>query len=314
MPGKWIPRDTNMEPPVPVVSVRGITLPSDAGGGDLRLRVSAPVAGSRLPVVLFSHGFGSSMDAYGPLVDHWAAHGFVVVQPTYLDARRLGLADDDPRRPGIWRQRVADARRVIDHLVTIMQQVPGLADRTNPKRLAAVGHSFGGQTTSMLLGARMTASGTGEDMSDSRLACGILLASGGKGGEDLSALGREITPYLDSTFSAMRSPTLVVAGDADKSPLTVRGPDWFYDPYYLAPGSNALLTLFGGEHMLGGISGYEVTETTDENPDRVRLIQEVTLAYLRRCLLDDGSDWEELFDRLAPGHDPGGSLIEHLRW
>jgi dienelactone hydrolase len=309
MPSKWIPRDLTMDAPEPVVSVRSIRLASKDRGEDIQLRVSAPASGSGLPVVLFSHGFGSSMDGYAPLTDHWAAHGFVVVQPTYLDARRLGLAEDDPRRPDIWRTRVADAGQVIDALDEILRQVPGLTDRADITRLAAAGHSFGGQTTSMLLGARMVAAGEGEDLADPRIACGILLASGGQGGDDLSPLGKEITPYLDSSFATMPCPALIVAGDADQSPLTVRGPDWFYDPYYLSPGSKALLTISGGEHMLGGISGYAVAETTDENPDRVRLIQTVTLAYLQRHLLGIDRDWSALRHSLAPDKDPCGSLV-----
>lgn len=299
MPGQWIPRDANMDAPVAVVSVRSIRLPSPERGEDLQVRISAPVSGDRLPVVLFSHGFGASMYAYEPLADFWAAHGFVVIRPTYLDARRLGLAEDDPRRPSIWQIRVADAKRVIDHLDELVRQVPGLAGRVDATRLAAAGHSFGGQTTSMLLGARMVASGGGEDMSDPRVKAGILLASGGKGGEDLSPIGRQITPYLDSAFTNMVTPTLIVAGDADRSPLTVRGPDWFYDPYYLSPGRKALVTLIGGEHMLGGISGYDVTETTDENADRVAFIQKVTLAYLRQQLLKDDSVWSAVETKLS---------------
>lgn len=299
MAGKWIPRDANMDAPVAVVSVRSIRLPSPDRGEDLQVRVSGPVSGYGLPVVLFSHGFGSSMDAYEPLADFWAAHGFVVIRPTYLDARRLGLAGDDPRRPSIWKIRVADAKRIMDHLDEIVLQVPGLTGRVDATRLAAAGHSFGGQTTSMLLGARMVTSGDGEDMSDPRVKAGILFASGGKGGDDLSPIGRQMTPYLDSAFTDMTTPTLIVAGDADRSPLTVRGPDWFYDPYYLSPGSKALVTLFGAEHMLGGISGYDVTETTDENTDRVAFIQKATLAYLRQQLLDDEAAWSTVETNLS---------------
>src|SRR3978361_1130581 len=87
--------------------VRGapLTLPTPVRGVDLEVRVSAPTSGRDLPVVLFSHGFGASSRAYGPLVDFWAAHGFVVVQPTHLDSRTVGLAPDDPRRPTLWRDR-----------------------------------------------------------------------------------------------------------------------------------------------------------------------------------------------------------------
>jgi predicted alpha/beta-hydrolase family hydrolase len=87
---------------------------------------------------------------------------------------------------------------------------------------------------------------------------------------------------MNPSFATMRTPTLVVAGDRDANPLlTTRGPDWSVDPYALSPGPKSLLTLFGAEHSLGGISGYTVTETTDENPERVALIQQLTSAYLR---------------------------------
>lgn len=49
------------------------------------------------------------------------------------------------------------------------------------------------------------------------------------------------------------------------SGLTVP-PDWSEDPYRLSPGADQLPTVFGGEHSLGGIPGYEAAETTDESP------------------------------------------------
>jgi dienelactone hydrolase len=309
MPGKWIPRDANMDAPIPVLSVRSIVLPAPTRGEDIQVRVSAPVTGDGLPVILFSHGFGSSMDGYSPLTDYWAARGFVVVQPTYLDARRLGLAPDDARRPSIWRQRVEDAKRVLDDIAQVARTVPGLEERIDTSLVAAAGHSFGGQTTSMLLGGRMIGAGDGgEDMSDPRVKAGILFASGGKGGDDLSDVGRQMTPYLDSGFEHMRVPTLIVAGDRDQSPLTIRGPDWFYDPYDLAPGVKALLTLFGGEHMLGGISGYDSTETTDEDVERVALIQKVTQAYLEATLLGREDEWTWTLAAMAGEHASHGSL------
>ncbi|SDA35825.1 chlorophyllase [Sphingomonas sp. NFR15] len=302
-------RDANMSLPTPVLSVRGIRLSSPGRGEHLQLRVSAPVTGGDLPVILFSHGYGSSMDGYAPLADYWAAHGFVVIQPTHLDAKRLGLAQDDLRRPSIWRNRVEDMKRILDALVPIARSAPGLEGRVDYSLVGAAGHSFGGQTTSMLLGARMLGpDGEAEDMSDRRVKVGILLASGGRGGADLSPLGREVTPYLNSDFDHMTTPALVVAGDADHSPLTTRGPDWFADPYRLSPGKGALLTLFGGEHMLGGISGYEVTETSDENPARVAVIQRMTTAYLCSTLLDDAAAWPSACDALAAEDAPLGDV------
>lgn len=309
MAGREPFRDANMGAPTPVQSVRSLSLPAAGRGEDLQLRVSFAVKGENLPIVVFSHGFGSSMDGYAPLADYWAARGFVVIQPTHLDAKRLGLAENDPRQPLIWRSRVHDMRSILDNLAAIERMVPGLEGRTNTESIAAAGHSFGGQTTSMLLGARMVGDGApGEDLSDPRVKAGILLASGGRGGSDLSQLAREKTPYLDSGFDHLKTPTLVVAGDADVSPLTVRGPDWFADPFHLSPGGQALLTLFGGEHMLGGISGYEAAETTDENPGRVALVQRATLAYLKKELLGEDAEWSALCDELTSGASSLGHI------
>lgn len=279
--------------PTPVVSVKPVVLSAPDRGEDLQVRVSAPATGSELPIIIFSHGFGGSLDGYGPLADYWAAHGFVVIQPTHLDSRTLHLPPEDPRTPRIWRFRVEDMKRILDQLDHLETSVPGLSGRLDRSRIAAAGHSWGGQTVSMLLGARVldTHGEPGEDMSDSRIKAGVLLATTGKGGADLSPFAAELFPFMNPSFAEMSTPTLVVAGDHDQSQLSTRGPDWFTDPYFLSPGSKSLLTLFGAEHSLGGIPGYSVAETTDESPERVALIQQITLAYLRNELDLDDSSW-----------------------
>jgi hypothetical protein len=44
------------------------------------------------------------------------------------------------------------------------------------------------------------------------------------------------------------------------------------DAYFLAPGPKSLLSVFDGEHQLGGICGYDSVLTTDENPQRVAAV------------------------------------------
>lgn len=277
----------------PVISVKPVVLSAPDRGEDLQVRVSAPATGNQLPIIIFSHGFGWSLDGYVPLVDYWAAHGFVVIQPTHLDSRTLNLPPDDSRTPLIWRFRVEDLKYILDQLDLIEASVPGLSGRLDRSRIAAAGHSWGGQTVSMLLGARvLDANGEpGEDMSDSRIKAGVLLATTGMGGADLTPFAAEHFPFMNPSFSEMRTPTLVVAGDHDQSLLSTRGPDWFTDPYFLSPGSKSLLTLFGAEHSLGGIAGYNVAETTDENPERVALLQQLTWSFLRDALNLDDSSW-----------------------
>ena len=284
----------------PILSVKPVTLASPARGTNLILRVSAPITGTGLPVILFSHGYGESLSGYGPLTDFWASQGFVVIQPTYLDSRSLGLADDDPRRPGIWRQRAADATTILDHLDDVLAAIPGLPERVDTGRIAAAGHSFGGQTTGILLGLRVIDPQTGavDDLRDPRVKAGVLMATAGRGA-DLSPFAAEHFPFMNPVFEHMETPALVVLGDRDDSPLTTRGPDWSADPYTDSPGEKHLLTLGGGEHSLGGIPGYDVKETTDEDPERVILLRTVAAAFLRHALGIDNTAWADFTDTLG---------------
>ena len=296
--------------PTPVVSVSPVVLTAPGRGADLQVRVSAPATGAQLPIIIFAHGFGNSADGYAPLVQYWAARGFVVIQPTFLDSRTLGLSPTDARTPAIWRFRVEDMKRTLDQLHRLEVAVPGLQGRLDQNRIAAVGHSYGAQTVGMLLGARVIAPDGrfGEDMADPRIKAGVLLSATGRGGPDLGPVATEHFPFMNPSFAEMTTPALVVAGDQDDSPLSPRGPDWFTDVYTLSPGADGLLTLFGAQHSLGGIAGHAVAETTDEDAERVGLLQRLTTAYLRDALYPGDTSWSAAAAALHEVTDPLGRL------
>lgn len=296
--------------PVPtVITAKPVVLPAPGRGEDLQVAVTAPASGSGLPVLVFSHGFSWSMDGYAPLADHWAAQGFVVLRPTHLDSRTLGIPADDPRTPRIWRFRVEDMKRVLDGLDVLEAAVPGLAGRVDRDRIAVAGHSWGAQTASTLLGARvLDADGApGEDLSDPRVTAGVLLALTGLG-DSLTPFAEEHLPFMRPDFSTMTAPALIVAGDHDDSALSTRGPDWFTDGYTHSPGDKRLLTLFGAEHSLGGIPGERVAETTDESPARVALIQRLSTAFLRDTLHPGDPAWKAEAAALEADPEPLGRL------
>lgn len=298
--------------PTPVLSVSPVVLPTPDRAVDLQLRVSVPLptTGGRLPIILLSHGQGrsnnlSSLNGYAPLAHFWAAHGFAVIQPTHLSSATLRLNPDDPEAPLYWRSRAEDMSRIVDRLDEIEAAVPQLRDRLDRSRIAVAGHSMGGHTASLLLGARLTdpRDGTEVDLADPRITAGVLLAAPGSGGDALSEVAAKNYAFLATTdFSAMTTPALVVAGDQDASPhLTTAGPDWHADPYLLAPGPKSLLTLFDAEHGLGGIAGYDVAETTDESPERVAAVQRLSWAYLRSALHPGDPAWQAAIDALTTG-------------
>ena len=302
----------------PVLSFSPVVLPVPGRAVDLQVRVSAPVTGSELPVILLSHGHGpsnhlSSLNGYAPLASFWAAHGFVVIQPTHLDSKTLDLRDsDDPEAPLYWRSRAEDMKRILDQLDVIEAAVPQLPGRLDRSRVAVAGHSMGGHTASLLLGARLTDpdDGTDVNLAEPRIKAGVLLAAPGRGGDALSEFAAtNYSFFLTTDFSEMTTPALVVAGDKDASAhLTVRGPDWHTDPYVLSPGPKSLLTLFGAEHGLGGVAGYDAAETTDENPELVAAVARLTWAYLRTELYPGDPAWRAALDALAASPNPLGRV------
>ncbi|MEV6598441.1 chlorophyllase [Actinoplanes sp. NPDC051346] len=303
--------------PAPVLSVSPVVLPAPGRPVDLQVRISAPVTGSELPIILLSHGLGysnhlSSLNGYAPLANFWAAHGFVVIQPTHLDSKTLSLHPVDPEAPPHWRSRAEDMKRILDRLDVIEAAVPQLIGRLDRSKVAAAGHSMGGHTASLLLGARLTDphDGTRVNLVEPRIKAGVLLAAPGRGGDALTEFVVNNYSFFSTTdFSEMTTPALVIAGDKDTSAhLTVRGAAWHTDPYFLSPGAKSLLTLFDAEHGLGGISGYDVAETTDDNPERVATVQRLTWAYLRTELYPGDSAWQAAQDALAASPDPLGRV------
>jgi len=296
-----------VSPATPVFSVSPVVLAVPGRTVDLQVRVSAPTTGRDLAIILFSHGHGnsnnlSSLNGYAPLANFWAAHGFVVIQPTHLDSKLLSLDPNGPEGPSFWRTRVRDMKDIIDQLDHIEAAVPELKGRLDRRRIAIVGHSLGGHTAGMLLGAQFTdpKDGTRVDMVEPRIKAGALLSAPGNGGADLSAFAAESLPILlHPSFAEMTTPALVVAGDSDSDNdpsqhLTVRGAAWHADPYRLSPGPKCLLTLAGAGHALGGVSEYDAVEAMkDESPERVAVVQRLTWAYLRSALYPGDPAWSD---------------------
>lgn len=285
------------------VSYSPITLETPERGRQLQLRITGPASGVDLPVVLLSHGHGPSnyipsKDGYGPLVNFYAERGFVVIQPTHLNSRVGGLPADAVGGPLFWRSRVEDMSTILDRLDEIEDAAPAFKGRLNREKVAIVGHSMGGQTAGMLLGARLTdpKDPTAQDvnMLEPRIKAGLILTAPGNGGDSLSEMAAANYTFFNPDFSHMTTRSLVVVGSDDASAhLTVRGPSWHEDPYHYSPGAEALMTVLGGKHGLGGISGYDARETDDEDPERLEIVLRMTWAYLRSALDGDDRAWTD---------------------
>lgn len=287
--------------PNAVLSYRPVVVPVEGRPIDLTVSVSAPASGTDLPVIVFSHGHGpsnfvGSMYGYKPLVDFWASHGFVVLQPNHLDATFLGLRESgNPDAPLFLRNRAADLCAVLDNLDAIEATVPGLAGRLDRTKIAAVGHSAGGNTIGLVSGMTNIdpTDGSVYGEIEPRFAARVIMAAPGRG-EDLDGQAGDFYPGLKgSNFAGMTRDALIVTGEKDAHPFFASRATWRSDAFSESPSPKTNLVMLEAEHMLGGISGFDAAETSDENPERVAVLRAMIWAYLRSALFAGDTSWAE---------------------
>ena len=212
-----------------------------------------------------------------------------MIQPTHASSRVGGLPSDATGAPFFWRERVEEIKAILDHLTEIERQAPAVAGRMDHSRIGAAGHSFGGHTVGLLLGAQLN----GEDFSDPGISAGILLAAPGRGGKDMTEENAARFPFFDVEFSTLTTRSLVVCGDIDDPHFTTRGPEWHEDAFHDSPGAEALLMLHSVGHGLGGIAGLDAKETEAEAPDSLEATKRLTLAWLKTALEIDPLAWTQ---------------------
>ncbi|CAH0343293.1 hypothetical protein RHI9324_05026 [Rhizobium sp. CECT 9324] len=198
-----------------------------------------------------------------------------MIQPTHASSRVGGLPSDSSGAPFFWRERVEEFRAILDHLAEIERQAPAVSGRLDHSRIAAAGHSFGGHTVGLVLGAQLN----DEVFYDPRISAGILLAAPGRRGKNMTEENATRFPFFDVDFSTMTTRSLVVCGDADDPYFTNRGPEWHADAFHDAPGASALLMLDGAK------------ETETEAPDQLEALRRLTLAWIQTALRADEGAW-----------------------
>nr|WP_210419495.1 alpha/beta fold hydrolase [Pedobacter sp. KBS0701] len=123
---------------------------------------------------------------------------------------------------------------ILDHLDEIIATVPGLTGRVDKAKVAAIGHSMGGQTLAMLAGMEVTDPATGRivNAAEPRLKARVLIGASG-GPEGFNGAARQHYPVLAAgNFSTMTLPALIVNGDQDKNLMFSDEDNWRADAYY----------------------------------------------------------------------------------
>ncbi len=190
------------------------------------IKARVPEGSGKVPLVIFSHGLGGSVDGGKAWGEHWSANGYLVVHVQHpgsdTPALRESLASatgadgDAPKRgmrniatPENLVGRVDDIRFVISEIER--QQKAGSKTwfaRADMSRIAMTGHSFGAHTTMALAGQRYP--GPVKTLDDSRIKAFIALSP--------NATGMPRT-FADR-YGSMTAPFFSITGTEDADPFS----------------------------------------------------------------------------------------------
>jgi dienelactone hydrolase len=270
------------------VVVKSLQLPFPELDKQLPLRIAFPEDGGPYPVIVFSHGNGSSKDHYSAYADHWASHGYIVIQPTHMDSISLGgsmknmnyakmMAISDSRR--------RDMRFIVDSLPQLERQVDGLSGKTDSERVVAAGHSMGAATALRLTGLVFVdpQDSSETDYRDERFDALLLVSDPGN---------NRLIP--DAPWQAVAVPTFIATGTNDyggmpRKPGQSATKDVNFPQDREMPDTpNHYLFVDGIDHYLGGLICKE-NVPGPKDYEALRIIDGVSTAFLDAYMKDDES-------------------------
>lgn len=265
----------------------------------LELRVTYPLpvdTTSRFPVIIFSHGGRCSRDRYVYFANHWASHGYIVIQPAHLDSSSLPA----PEIRGMQmmneavRTRRLDMIHLLDSFEIIIDLVPDLVGHLDAERVVAAGHSLGGGTAMSVTGLVMVdpSNDTEFGFRDERFDALLLITNPGN------------SPMMpDDPWRVVPLPTFVATGDRDFSGLVrhiKKSRSVFHFPAAVefAKTENVYLFVNEMDHYLGGLI-CKPREEDIPDTDAARIIGGMSIAFLDAYVRDDALAHELLRDPAA---------------
>lgn len=274
--------------PLKYGALETLTLRDESRKKSLEVRVTFPQTGGPYPVLVFSHGLLGSKDAYHPLVEHWASHGYVILQPTHGDSLQALQPGSRMTLAGLfaeWNQRPLDVQLILNQLEQIEQDHPELQGKLDRKLIGLGGHSFGAQTTELLSGVELKGPLGQRSVSyrEPRAKSALWISPTGAG-----------PGYRDGSFDNVQIPVLAITGSKDDSP--VGGQTWQQRiPAFdlLPPGDKYMLFIDGGYHGFGGIAGAaRYAGSGPQDTDHLLAVLTATTAFWDATLKADASQAE----------------------
>jgi len=304
----WRPDITPDNGPYAVKMVRGQLVDSIRGNRIIPLKMYYPEGHGqkKLPVILWSHGLGGSIDGAAFLSRYITAHDYIVVHVQHKGTDSE-LWEGKPGHPwdiikamhiphSATLARFIDISYVLDNLKDFLAQYPDAAPYADLTTIGMSGHSFGAMTTQVMLGQQFpNEDGILQDYADPRFKCGILYSP---------VPAFHLTGALpEDIYGGIDRPAFHMTGTDDSSP--VEGFEYerrlnVYD--YSHKAEKMLLILKDGDHMIYNGSRGKL----GQNPNRdlhETIVKMAALAYW---------DGHLKGDKTAQGWLTGGGFTTYL--
>lgn len=268
----------------------------------VRLHWPAEASGpaTSVPLVVFSHGIGGSRMGYSYLGRHLAGLGWACLHVQHVGSdRSLWFGGSVWGVVGRLRaaaqeseaiERVRDLRFALDTLLDPALQHADIgrpAERIDPQRIAAAGHSYGANTTMLAIGARVARPNQAHDFLDPRLRAAILISAPPFYGEaDLAGI-----------LAPVKLPTLHVTSNEDviNIPGYHSGVDDRIAVYEAMPDPRKTLVVFDrGSHSI--FTDRIVSGGVELNQQVKGATKTLAAAFLRQQFAQDATalgQWRE---------------------
>lgn len=209
---------------------------------DVVFTVEYPTRPGLYPLIIFSHGFGATRQAYVGLSSHWASQGYIVIKPAHVDSGRLqssGVVEAwESQTQADWRNRVRDITFLIDSLDQLEKAYPELAGKIDRTKIGVGGHSYGAFTAMLVGGVRTFPGNT--SYADPRVKAVVAMSP--QGPDETRGLTTE-------SWRELHVPTLFMTGTQDRGTTDAQTPEWRRQAYELSPaGDKWLAVLEGARH------------------------------------------------------------------
>ncbi|WP_448664219.1 alpha/beta hydrolase family protein [Sphingomonas sp. CJ20] len=264
---------------------------------DVPVRIRIPAGTAKVPVILFSHGLGGSLDGGTLWAEAWAGAGFAVVNLQHPGSDRSILGTGGLRAAANATQliaRVDDVHFALDQLGQRRREGACDLTRIDLAHIGMSGHSFGAHTTQAIAGQRFPG---GRIAADSRVKAALAFSPAPpRQGDDKAAFGAIAIPFFSITGTADTTPALPGVSAKDRERPFAAMP----------PGGKYLMVLAGATHAT--LSGTVRFGRGPSDADRDAVIGASTL-FWRWTLLGDTAARRALDDYAA--RLPSGARLAH---